>query len=133
MHFTNSIHDRKYQFLDNFFQKKKTSKQRVLCIKHSIIVSCYILVKRWKNFEKCFFHWFCPRICMYILHVKPKLMYILKAKMDEKIMFFCKYGSGNLERVIWSVFPLNIMVRNLTLASGGKKKSFFLPSGMLLK
>ena len=36
-----------------------------------------------------------------------------------------KFEIGNLERVIWTPFFPNIMVRNLILASGGQKKLFF--------
>ena len=37
------------------------------------------------------------------------------------------FENGNLERVIWTPFLPNIMVRNLILASGGQKKLFFCP------
>ena len=36
-----------------------------------------------------------------------------------------KFEIGNLERVIWTPFLPNIMVRNLILASGGQKRLFF--------
>ena len=38
-----------------------------------------------------------------------------------------KFEIGNLERVIWTPFLPNIMVRNLIFASGGQKKLFFCP------
>ena len=36
-----------------------------------------------------------------------------------------KFEIGNLERVIWTPFLPNIMVRNIIFASGGQKKLFF--------
>ena len=36
-----------------------------------------------------------------------------------------KFDIGTLERVIWSLFPPNIMVRNSILALGPKKNRFF--------